>query len=121
MYANNKSGLIISIDEFIQRVDPYYRVKNLFHRMPDYLQGSPCSVVLNAWDGDDHLAAFYVVDSDAREFNAYVIGGHSKKHYVHGASYLLCHEMMRMSEEQGKRYVHLGLGVNDGIRRFKQK
>lgn len=109
------------IDEFIQRVEPYYRVKNLLRRMPDYLHTAPSSVVLNAWDGNDHLTAFYVVDSDARDFNTYVIGGHSKKHYVPGASDLLCHEMMLMSEEQGKPYVHLGLGVNDGIRRFKRK
>ena len=109
------------IDEFIQRVEPYYRVKNLLHRMPDYLHAAPSSVVLNARDGNDHLTAFYVVDSDAKDFNAYVIGGHSKKHYVPGASDFLCHEMMQMTKEQGKRYVHLGLGVNDGIRRFKRK
>lgn len=109
------------IEEFIQRVEPDYRVENLLLRMPDYLHNASSSVVLNAWDGSDHLTAFYVIDSGARDFNAYVIGGHSKKHYVPGASDLLCYEMLQMSGEQGKRYVHLGLGVNDGIRRFKRK
>jgi hypothetical protein len=29
--------------------------------------------------------------------------------------------MVEMSVEYGKKYVHLGLGVNEGIRRFKMK
>jgi hypothetical protein len=45
----------------------------------------------------------------------YVIGCHSKKNYVQGASDFLCHEMVEMSVEYGKKYVHLGLGVNEGI------
>jgi hypothetical protein len=30
-------------------------------------------------------------------------------------------ELIKISNEFGKRYIHLGLGVNDGIRRFKEK
>ena len=29
--------------------------------------------------------------------------------------------MIRVARRQGKEFVHLGLGVNDGIRRFKSK
>jgi hypothetical protein len=50
-----------------------------------------------------------------------VVGCHSKKNYTPGASDLLCYEMIKMSQEYGKRYIHLGLGVNEGIIRFKKK
>ncbi|MGD8228342.1 MAG: hypothetical protein PVH82_05685 [Desulfobacteraceae bacterium] len=108
-------------EEFIKRADPPLRVKNLFLKMPHYVSHSEGPIVLNAWDKEKNLTAFYVVDLAAREFSAYIIGCHSKRYYVQGASDFLCHEMVKMSEEYGKKYVHLGLGVNEGIRRFKKK
>jgi len=77
--------------------------------------------VLNAWGPARKLAAFYVVDVSAEAFSTYVIGCHSKKNYVMGASDLLLHELISVSTELDKSYIHLGLGVNDGIRRFKEK
>lgn len=108
-------------EEFIARANPPLRLRNLFLKMPDYVGHADGSVVLNAWDNNKNLAAFYVVDLAAKDFSAYVIGCHSKKNYVQGASDFLCHEMIEMSVEKGKKYVHLGLGVNEGIRRFKKK
>ena len=67
------------------------------------------------------MAAFYVVDLAAKNFATYVIGCHSKRNYVQGASDLLFFEMINMSIESGKKYMHLGLGVNEGIRQFKEK
>lgn len=109
------------INEFISRVQPPPRVEKLLFRMEDYVRHSSHAVVLNAWDGKNCLAAFYIVDLEGKDFASYVIGCHSKKNYVPGASDLLLAEMIRLSKEQGKHYVHLGLGVNDGIRRFKRK
>lgn len=108
-------------EEFIERANPPLRIRNLFLRMPNYVGRSEDAVVLNAWDRNKNLAAFYVVDLAAQDFSAYVIGCHSKRNYVQGASDFLCHEMIELSREQGKKYVHLGLGVNEGIRRFKEK
>lgn len=108
-------------EEFIERAKPPLRVRNLFLKMPDYVGHSEGSMVLNAWDKEMNLAAFYVVDLAAKDFSAYVIGCHSKRNHVPGASDLLCLEMIEMSVEYGKKYVHLGLGVNEGIRRFKEK
>jgi len=108
-------------EEFIERTNPPLRVRNLFLKMPDYVGHSEGSVVLNAWDKEMNLTAFYVVDLAAKDFSAYVIGCHSKRNHVQGASDLLCLEMIEMSVEYGKKYVHLGLGVNEGIRRFKEK
>jgi hypothetical protein len=109
------------IEEFIERANPPFRVRTLFLKMPKYVGHSEGSIVLNAWDKEKNLAAFYVVDLAAKAFSAYVIGCHSRRNYVQGASDLLCHEMIGMSVEYGKKYVHLGLGVNEGIRRFKKK
>jgi len=50
-----------------------------------------------------------------------VIGCHSKKNYVPHASDLLFFEMLTLAKEYGKNYINLGLGVNEGIRRFKEK
>jgi hypothetical protein len=49
------------------------------------------------------------------------MGCHSKKNYVLGASDLLLFELIDLSLEYKKSYLHLGLGVNSGIRRFKAK
>lgn len=107
--------------EFVQRVKPDQRVVKLLYKMPDFVANSEKVVCLNAWDPKNHLSAFYIVDLSAKEFASYVIGSYSKIHYVVGASDLLCFEMIQMSREHSKTYIHLGLGVNKGIRRFKEK
>jgi hypothetical protein len=108
-------------DEFAQRIDPPLRVRNLLFKMPEYVDHSNNAIVLNAWDQNKKLAAFYIVDMAAVDFSAYVIGCHSKNNYTPGASDLLFREMIRLSLEKDKRYIHLGLGVSEGIRRFKKK
>jgi len=109
------------MQEFVRRVKPDRRVVKLLHKMPDFVSQAEKAVCLNAWDKKKHLCAFYIVDLSAKEFASYVIGAYSKNHYVMGASDLLCSEMIRLSREQDKTYIHLGLGVNQGIRRFKEK
>ncbi len=114
--ANDRLSL-----EFIERVKPPPRVNHLLSKMPAFVSRSKDSVVLNAWDKKHNLTAFYIVDLAPSDFSSYVIGCHSKKNYVPGASDLLFFEMLQMSQEFDKRYVHLGLGVNPGIERFKKK
>jgi hypothetical protein len=109
------------MQEFIERVSPPLRVKELFFKMPPYVASAQQAFVLNAWDSKQALAAFYVVDLAARDFTNYIIGCYSKNNYIMGASDLLLSELIQMSSEHGKDYIHLGLGVNSGIRRFKEK
>jgi hypothetical protein len=109
------------MEEFVDRVCPPFRVKDLLFKMPRFVEQNRQSVVLNAWDAKNRLAAFYVVDLAAKRFSNYIIGCHSKKHYVLGASDLLLFELIKLSQERDKEYVHLGLGVNSGVRRFKEK
>jgi hypothetical protein len=109
------------MQEFLSRVSPPLRVKTLFLKMPQYVASARDAFVINAWDSKQTLAAFYVVDLTARDFANYLIGCYSKSNYILGASDLLLSELIKMSAEYGKNYIHLGLGVNSGIRRFKEK
>ena len=107
--------------EFIQRVDPPVRVENMLSKLPAYLDACDSALVLNAWDSQNHLTAFYIVDLAATDFSNYIIGCYSRQNYVLGASDFLLDELIQLSAEHNKRYIHLGLGVNEGIRRFKTK
>ena len=109
------------MQEFVARTPLSERVQRLLFKMPDFVAAADKAFVLNAWDKDDHLSAFYVVDLEAGRFSNYIIGCHSKKNYVVGASDLLCFELIKLSLKYQKPYIHLGLGVNAGIRRFKEK
>lgn len=107
--------------EFLARVKPPHRVQDLLWKMPRFAAESENALVLNARDGQGNLVAFWVADLEPGPFSTYVIGCHSRRRYVPGASDLLCDELLRLSGERGKRFVHLGLGLTPGIRRFKEK
>ena len=111
----------VLMDEFIERVDPPDRVVNMMSKLSGFLEDSDSALILNARDDQNHLAAFYIIDLAAADFSNYIIGCYSKKEYVLGASDLLLAELIQLSAKFNKRYIHLGLGVNEGIRRFKTK
>jgi hypothetical protein len=96
-------------------------VDELYDAMPDYVAHSASACLLNAWDNGGKLSAFYVVELAAKEFDTYVLGCYSRENYVPHASDLLFFEMIQLARERGKSIINLGLGVNEGIRRFKQK
>lgn len=109
------------ITELLKREKLPARVRELYHAMPDYLGHSSSAWALNARDKNGKLCAFTVVELGAKNFSAYILGAHSKKHYVPHASDLLFLEMIKLTHEAGKNTINLGLGVNEGIRRFKEK
>jgi hypothetical protein len=109
------------ISELLKREKLPPRVRELYRAMPDYVARSSSACTLNARDKNGKLCAFFVVELGAKNFSSYVLGCHSKRHYVPHASDLLFLEMIRLTREHGKRTINLGLGVNEGIRRFKEK
>jgi len=109
------------IAEFLKREELPPRIKELYRAMPDYVAHSSSVCVLNALDKKEKLSAFYIVDLGAKDFSTYLIGAHSKKYYFPHASDLLFFEMINLTAEHGKNTINLGLGVNEGIRRFKEK
>lgn len=107
--------------EFLERIDQPPRISELLWRMWDYVQVAKDGLVLNAWDRNGRLAAFFVVDFAPKDFATYITGCHSKRNYLPGASDVLVSEIINLSTKSGKRFIHLGIGVNNGIRRFKEK
>ena len=109
------------ISELLQRETLPPRIRGLYLATPDYVGRSSTAWTINAIDKTGKLCAFSVVDLGARNFSTYLLGAHSKKHYVPHASDLLFLEMISLTREHGKNTINLGLGVNEGIRRFKEK
>ena len=109
------------IGELLKREKLPPRIKELYRAMPDYVAHSSSACVLSARDKRGKLCAFFVLELAAKEFVTYVLGSYSKKHYVSHASDLLFLEMIKLTREHGKNTINLGLGVNQGIRRFKEK
>jgi hypothetical protein len=109
------------ISELLARVTLPDRVRELYRTMPEYVGRSSSAWTIDARDLKGNLCAFSVIDLGAENFSAYILGSHSKKHYVPHASDRLFLEMVRLTREQGKNIINLGLGVNEGIRRFKKK
>jgi len=109
------------VNELLKREKLTPRVGELYLAMPEYVSGSRSSCVLNARNKKGNLCAFYVIELAAKAFVTYLLGCYSKKHYVPHASDLLFLEMIEVTREQGKKTINLGLGVNEGIRRFKEK
>ena len=108
--------------EFLRRKDFKPHVHELFARTASMLAAPGTDVrLLNAWDAGGDLAACCVMDYSPQEFSSYIIGAHSRENYTPHATDLLFAMMLENARKSGKRYIHLGLGVNDGIRRFKEK
>lgn len=109
------------VDELMRRKTLPPMIAELYRAMPDYVSKCESALLLSARDARGKLTAFFVVERAAEKFDTYVLGCHSKKHYVPHASDLLFAEMIAGARQRNKREIGLGLGVNPGIRRFKTK
>jgi hypothetical protein len=97
-----------------------FRQKYLFKHIPQYLKASDSAVLLEARK-QNKLVAFNIVDLGAADYAFYLFSFRSGKINVPGASDLLFHAMVNQAQAEGKKAVNLGLGVNAGIRYFKEK
>ena len=96
-------------------------VRELFARTPAVLNSDADLRLLDAVDKDGNLAASLLLDYTPSDFCSYLIGAHSRVHYTPHAADLLFAHMIASCQKEGKKTIHLGLGVNEGIRRFKNK
>jgi hypothetical protein len=117
-YTREHEGLV---EEFTSQQPLPPLVAGLYKAMPAYCSRCPEAQVLEARDPTGRLSAFFVVDRSAASFDTYILGGYSRFAYIPHASDLLFSEMVRQAQGSGKATIQLGLGVNDGIRRFKTK
>lgn len=98
------------------------RVAQLYAATPQALaKGGGNLRLLDARDKDDNIVASLLLDYAPENFASYILGAHSRKHYAPHAVDLLFATMLANARAAGKRFIHLGLGVNDGILRFKLK
>jgi len=96
------------------------RQKHLFKRIPKFLKASDSAVLFEARRANK-LVAFNIVDLGSADYAFYLFSFRSGKINVPGASDLLFHAMVNLAQTRGKKTLNLGLGVNSGIRRFKEK
>lgn len=97
-------------------------VAALYARTPEALTEAGGTLrLLDARDGEGRLAACLLLDYAPKNFVSYVLGAHSRAHAIPHASDLLFSAMLQRARQEGKRFIHLGLGVNEGILRFKRK
>lgn len=98
------------------------RVKELYLRTPAALAMCKGKLrLLDAWTEDGQLTASLLLDYTPRYFTSYILGAHSRRNMVPHAMDLLFWNMIQNASKAAKRYIHLGLGVNEGILRFKRK
>lgn len=121
--------------EFLGRVEMRSNVRELYARTEAVLAASRADAgraaqgelplldlrLLSAWDSEDRLVSSLLLDYSPDAFCAYIIGAHSRLHYTPHATDLLFSVMLEKSRAEGKKFIHLGLGVNSGITRFKRK
>lgn len=97
-------------------------VAALYARTPEALAKAGGSLrLLDARDVEGRLVACLLLDYAPENFVSYVLGAHSRVHAVPHATDLLFAAMLERARTAGKRFIHLGLGVNEGILRFKRK
>jgi hypothetical protein len=108
------------IEDFIAERDLNAAHQEVFRSIAGYLDRSRTAKLLEA-RRDNDLVAFSILELGSADYGFYLFNFRSTSIHVPGASDLLLYEMARLSVEQGKRYLNLGLGVNPGIRRFKEK
>ncbi len=109
------------VEDFIVEKDLDDSMKEIFKNMDRYLKRSDTALVINARDKAGRLVGFNIVDNFSKDYLFYMFNIRSGKNYVSGASDLMFHEMIKLAEENEKRYINLGLGINKGVSFFKEQ
>jgi hypothetical protein len=109
------------ISEFLNSRKVDEDTQRLFERIPEYVSSVPTAVVFEARDKNGRLIAFDIAEFGAKEYAFYMFNFRSQKDYIAGASDLLLHELIKAAQKEGKSFVNLGLGINEGIVFFKKK
>ncbi len=109
------------MEAFLAGKGPPPLIQAFYRRMPALVETSPTAFLLDARDREGRLQAFQVVEEAASSFDCYVVGCRALDGGVPHASDLLMYGLVQGAIAKGKPLVQLGLGVNAGIRRFKEK
>ena len=109
------------IAEFLETHDIGKDTQYIFDRIPAYVSASETAVAINARDREGRLIAFDIAEFGSRDYAFYMFNFASRKPSVPGASDLLLNQLIRSTQEKGRKFINLGLGVNKGVAFFKAK
>jgi hypothetical protein len=93
----------------------------IFERMGEYLSSSTTAWLFDARNNKGELVAFDVAEFRPKGYAIYMFNFTSEAFYVPGASDLLLSEVIQQAKKERKKYVNLGLGINQGVTFFKKK
>ena len=106
---------------FLSSRDVGEETRAIFERIPKYISLASTVWIFSARDRAGNLLAFDVAEFGAINYAFYMFNCRSREHHVPGASDLLLHALIDDARQQGKPYVNLGLGINQGVAFFKKK
>jgi len=95
--------------------------RTIFARIPEYLSASPTAWVFSARTDSGQLAGFDIAEFAPSRYAFYMFNFRSREKTPPGTSDLLLSEIIRAAQEQEKRAINLGLGINPGVGFFKKK
>lgn len=93
----------------------------IFQRIPQYLSATSSVYLFNARNAQGQLVAFDVAEFGARAYAFYMFNFRSQNYYVPGTSDLLLYSIITEASKQAKKFLNLGLGINEGVTFFKKK
>ncbi|MCS7281454.1 MAG: hypothetical protein NZ583_07530 [Desulfobacterota bacterium] len=109
------------IDEFLKEKLLNPQMSKIYRQISAYVEKSDHSTIISAYDKKGSLIAFSIVDTSSSDYAFYMFNIRTKKDYVPGTSDLLFEVMIDLSKAESKRFINLGLKINEGIGFFKEK
>ncbi len=108
------------VQNFINERDFNSDHKDILSKLSVYLKLSRSAKLMEA-RARGKLSAFTIIDLGSSDYGFYLFNIRSRAVHIPGTSDLLLYESAHLAAESGKRFLNLGLGINPGIRKFKEK
>ncbi len=125
LHCEKRQGLgdehIQLISEFLNSRKVGEDTQRLFESIPKYVSSSSSAAVFEVRDRAERLIAFDIAEFNSKEYTFYLFNFRSQKYHAPGASDLLLFELIKAAQENGKPFLNLGLGINEGVVFFKKK
>jgi len=109
------------IHEFLTVHSVSQQTRFIFERIPDYVSSCETAWVFDAKNEKGELVAFDVAEMGSKHYAFYMFNFTSNDRAVPGASDLLLWEILLEAKKGDKHYMNMGLGINPGVRFFKEK
>ncbi len=95
--------------------------RHIFGRLSAYIEACETSLIVSARRADGRLAAFAVGEFGSLHTAFFMFSFRDPQAAVPGSADLLLKALLEEAARRGQIRMNLGLGVNPGIRRFKEK